>query len=112
MGYVINGVEKETDDDGYLLEADLSDEAVTAIAAAQGLELTDDHLAVVNYLRERYKEDGHTPNLRNLMKGLEEESVLADVSSARLFELFPDGGAAKQGVKVAGLTKPFGKGGY
>ena len=112
MGYVINGVEKETDDDGYLLEADLSDEAVTAIAAAQGLELTDDHLAVVNYLRERYKEDGHTPNLRNLMKGLEEESVLADVSSARLFEVFPDGGAAKQGVKVAGLTKPFGKGGY
>ena len=112
MGYVINGVEKETDDDGYLLEADLSDEAVTAIAAAQGLELTDDHLAVVNYLRERYKEDGHTPNLRNLMKGLEEESVLADVSSARLFELFPDGGAAKQGVKIAGLTKPFGKGGY
>ena len=112
MGYVINGVDKETDDDGYLLEADLSDEAVTAIAAAQGLELTDDHLAVVNYLRERYKEDGHTPNLRNLMKGLEEESVLADVSSARLFELFPDGGAAKQGVKVAGLTKPFGKGGY
>jgi sulfur relay (sulfurtransferase) DsrC/TusE family protein len=47
-----------------------------------------------------------------MMKMLEEESVIADVSSARLFELFPDGGAAKQGVKIAGLTKPFGKGGY
>jgi hypothetical protein len=46
-----------------------------------------------------------------MMKMLEEEEVIADVSSARMFELFPDGGAAKQGVKIAGLTKPFGKGG-
>lgn len=112
MGYTINGVEKDADDDGYLLEADFSQEAAEAIAAEQGLTLTDDHWAIINYLRQKYQEDGHTPNLRNLMKGLEEESVIADVSSARLFELFPDGGAAKQGVKVAGLTKPFGKGGY
>ena len=112
MGYTINGVDKDTDDDGYLLEADFSDEAVHAIAAEQGLALTDDHWAIINFLREKYKEDGHTPNLRALMKGLEDDEVIADVSSARLFELFPDGGAAKQGVKVAGLTKPFGKGGY
>ena len=112
MGYTINGEEKATDDDGYLIEADFSDEAVTAIAAEQGLTLTDDHWAIVNYLREKYKEDGQTPNLRHLMKGLEEDEVIADVSSGRLFELFPDGGAAKQGVKVAGLPKPFGKGGY
>ncbi len=112
MGYMINGEEKDTDDDGYLLEADLSQEAVEAIAGEQGLALTDDHWAIINYLRQKYQEDGHTPNLRNLMKGLEDEQVIADVSSARLFELFPDGGAAKQGVKVAGLTKPFGKGGY
>lgn len=112
MGYVINGVEKETDDDGYLLEADFSDEAVAAIAAEQGIELTDDHRKIVDFLRRKFQEDGHTPNLRNMMKMLEEEEVISDVSSARMFELFPDGGAAKQGVKIAGLTKPFGKGGY
>lgn len=112
MPFVINGVEKETDADGFLLEADFSEEAVNDIAAAQGLTLTDEHRAVINYLREKYKEDGHTPSLRNLMKGLEEDGVLAEVTSAKLFDLFPDGGAAKQGVKVAGLTKPFGKGGY
>jgi len=112
VGYVINGVEKETDDDGYLLEPDFSEEAVLAIAADQGVAMTDDHWAIVNFLRRKYQEDGHTPNLRNMMKMLEEEEVVADVSSARMFELFPDGGAAKQGVKVAGLTKPFGKGGY
>jgi len=112
MSLVINGVEKETDADGFLLEADFSEEAVNDIAAAQGLTLTDEHRAVINYLREKYKEDGHTPSLRNLIKGLQDDGVLADASSNKLFDLFPDGGAAKQGVKVAGLTKPFGKGGY
>lgn len=112
MGYIINGEEKETDDDGFLLEADFSEEAVDDIAAAQGLTLTDEHRAVINYLREKYKEEGHTPNLRNLIKGLQDDGVLADASSNKLFDLFPDGGAAKQGVKIAGLPKPFGKGGY
>jgi TusE/DsrC/DsvC family sulfur relay protein len=112
MPYVINGVEKETDADGFLVEADMSEEAIDAIAADQGVTLTDEHRAVIAYLRQKYTEDGHTPNLRNLMKGLEEDGVLTEVSSAKLFDLFPDGGAAKQGVKIAGLPKPFGKGGY
>lgn len=112
MGYVINGEERETDEDGYLVEADLSEEAMNAIAAEQGVALTDEHRAVIGYLREKYKEEGHTPNLRNLIKGLQDDGILADASSNKLFELFPDGGAAKQGVKIAGLPKPFGKGGY
>ena len=112
MGYVINGEEKEVDDYGYLLEADFSDEAVTAIAEAEGLTLTDQHYKVINYLREKYKEEGHTPNLRNLIKGLQDEGDMPEAESALLFELFPDGGAAKQGCKVAGLPQPKGKGGY
>ncbi|MBU0752195.1 MAG: TusE/DsrC/DsvC family sulfur relay protein [Gammaproteobacteria bacterium] len=112
MSLMINGVEKEVDADGFLVEADFSEEAVNDIAAAQGLTLTDDHRAVINYLREKYKEDGHTPNLRNLVKGLQDDGALPDASSNKLFDLFPDGGAAKQGVKIAGLPKPFGKGGY
>ena len=112
MGIVINGEEKEVDDYGYLLEADFSDEAVTVIAEACGLALTEQHHKVINYLREKYKEDGHTPNLRNLIKGLQDEGDMPEAESALLFELFPDGGAAKQGCKVAGLPQPKGKGGY
>ena len=55
MGYVIGGIEKETDADGYLTEADYSDEAVQVIAAAEGIALTDDHWKVVNYLRDQYR---------------------------------------------------------
>ena len=112
MSYVINGVEKEADNYGYLLEPDYSEEAVQAIAAADNIQLTDDHLKVVAFLREKYKEDGHTPNLRNLIKGLQDEGDMPNADSALLFELFPDGGAAKQGCRVAGLPQPKGKGGY
>lgn len=112
MSYVINGEEKEADDYGYLLEADFSDEAVQVIAAADGIQLTGDHMKVINYLREKYKEDGATPNLRNLIKGLQDEADMPDADSKVLFDLFPDGGAAKQGCRVAGLPQPKGKGGY
>ena len=60
MSYVINGIEKEFDDYGYLLEPDFSEEAVNVIAAACGITLTDQHWKVVNYLRTKYKEDGHS----------------------------------------------------
>ena len=43
MSYVIGGVEKETDADGYLKEPDFSDEAVQVITAADGIALTEDH---------------------------------------------------------------------
>ena len=112
MSYTINGVEMEVDDYGYLLEPDYSDEAAKVIAADQGIELTDQHWAVINYLRDKYREDGHTPNLRNLIKGLDEDGILPGADNKLMFDLFPDGGAAKQGCKVGGLPQPKGKGGY
>jgi tRNA 2-thiouridine synthesizing protein E len=109
MGYVVNGVELETDPDGYLLEADFSDEAVRVIAQAEGITLNDDHWKVVNYLRDEFRENGHTPNFRNMLKGLED--ILPGCDSKALYALFPTG-PAKQGAKVAGLPQPLGKGGY
>jgi len=110
MSYVINGVEKETDAEGYLLEADFSDEAVQVIAAAEGIVLTGDHLKVVSFLRDKYREDGHTPNFRAMLKEVSEE-IIPGCDSKALYDLFPIG-PAKQGCKVAGLPQPLGKGGY
>jgi TusE/DsrC/DsvC family sulfur relay protein len=64
---------------------------------------------VLRYLREKFREDGHTPNFRNMMKDLED--LLPGCDSKKVYDLFPMG-PAKQGVKIAGLPKPFGKGGY
>lgn len=112
MGYVVDGVELETDGDGYLLEADYRDEVATVIAEAEGLALTEQHWKVIQYLREKFKEEGHTPNMRNLVKGLKEEADMPEADSNLMFDLFPSGGAAKQGCKIGGLPQPKGKGGY
>lgn len=109
MGYNINGVELDTDAEGYLLEPDYSEEAVQVIAAAEGIVLTDAHLEVVNFLRDQYREHGHTPNFRNMLKGFSE--IHPGVDSKYLYDLFPLG-PAKQAAKVAGLPQPLGKGGY
>ena len=109
MGYVVNGVELETDAEGYLLEPDYSEEVVKVIAAAEGIELNDKHWEVVNYMREQYKEEGATPNFRLMVKGIQEFWPEAD--SNKLYDLFPVG-PAKQAAKVAGLPQPKGKGGY
>lgn len=109
MGYNIAGKELETDADGYLLEPDYSEEIVSAIAASENIELTPKHWEVINYMRDQYREHGHTPNFRNMLKDVQEFWPEADSKS--LYDLFPTG-PAKQGAKVAGLPQPYGKGGY
>ena len=109
MGYIVEGAELETDEQGFLVEADYRDETVRVIAAAERIELTDDHWKVVAYLRDQYREHGHTPNFRNMLKGMAE--ILPGCDSKALYDLFPIG-PAKQGAKVAGLPQPLGKGGY
>jgi tRNA 2-thiouridine synthesizing protein E len=103
MGYMVAGNEVETDDDGYLLEPDYSEEI------GEGIELTPKHWEVVNYMRDQFREHGHTPNFRNMLKGINEFWPEAD--SKALYDLFPTG-PAKQAAKVAGLPQPYGKGGY
>ena len=109
MSYTVDGEELETDDQGYLLEPDYRDAVVEVIAQAEGLTLTEDHWKVVHYLRDEYRENGHTPNFRNMLKGLAE--LMPGCDSKSLYDLFPVG-PAKQGAKVAGLPQPLGKGGY
>ena len=109
MGYVVAGNELETDDDGYLLEPDYSEEVANVIAASEGIELSPRHWEIIEYMRNQYREHGHTPNFRNMLKGVNEFWPEAD--SKALYDLFPTG-PAKQGAKVAGLPQPYGKGGY
>jgi TusE/DsrC/DsvC family sulfur relay protein len=109
MSYTVNGTQLEADEQGFVLEPVFDDEAVRVIAAAENIELSDAHWEVVNYLRGEYREHGHTPNFRNMLKGMGE--LRPGVDSKYLYDLFPMG-PAKQGPKVAGLPQPLGKGGY
>ncbi|MEY4644507.1 MAG: TusE/DsrC/DsvC family sulfur relay protein [Hylemonella sp.] len=110
MGYSVNGVELETDNEGFLLEPDFGEEVVGVIAQAEGITMTDQHWTVVNFMRQRYQEDGHTPNFRNMVAMLNEQDDSIDWKK-RLYELFPMQ-PNRQSSKIAGLPQPLGKGGY
>jgi tRNA 2-thiouridine synthesizing protein E len=109
MGYIVNGIVLEADDQGYLLEPDFGDEVAPVIAEVEGIALTDAHLEVIEYLRASYREHGHSPSFRTMLKELHDLNPAID--SKYLYELFPLG-PAKQGARIAGLTQPFGKAGY
>jgi tRNA 2-thiouridine synthesizing protein E len=109
MEYLVNGKSLAADDEGYLLEPDYADSVCEAIAEAEAISLDEDHWTVINYLRDRYRENGHTPNFRTMLKDVSER--IANCDSKRLYDLFPLG-PAKQGARIAGLPKPFGKAGY
>ena len=109
MAYVVDGVELEVDAQGFLVEPNYSEEIVGMLAEAENIKLTDAHWEVINYMREEYKENGHTPNFRNMLKGFSE--VRPGTDSKYLYDLFPLG-PAKQAAKVSGLPQPLGKGGY
>lgn len=110
MGYVVNGEELEVDEENFLVDANFSDDVCPVIAEAEDITLTDDHWKVIRFMRERYQEDGHTPNFRNMVAGMDEEHPGEDWKK-KLYELFPNQ-PNRQSSKVAGLPKPFGKGGY
>jgi tRNA 2-thiouridine synthesizing protein E len=84
MSYVIDGVERETDADGYLKEPDFGEEAVRVIAAAEGIALTDDHWKVVGYLRDKYRDGGNTTNFRNMVKELQDVIPCCDLGRKRV----------------------------
>jgi len=110
MSYVVNGEELETGEEDFLLEANFSDDVPPVVAAAEKITLTDEHWTVINFMRDKYKEDGQTPNFRNMLSEIEDQYPGTDWKK-KLYELFPNQ-PARQAARVAGLTKPYGKGGY
>ncbi len=66
---LVNGREVLTDSEGYIVNLDdWSEGFVRAQAAAEGLELTDEHWEVVNFLREYFAEHGVQCEVRKMVK--------------------------------------------
>ncbi len=98
----LGGKQIEVDEDGFIQDPDVWDNAVAAsLAATEGVDnLTEDHWKVVNYLREYYLEYNMAPMIRKLCKS-------TGFKLKEIYELFPSG-PAKGACKVAGLPKPTG----
>jgi TusE/DsrC/DsvC family sulfur relay protein len=90
---------------GNLIEADpWTEDLAIEMAHQDGLELTDDHLAIIRYLRDAYADHGGTVNARILMNSLEEEFAGMG-GHTFLYNLFPQGPIA-QASRYAGLPMP------
>ncbi len=108
----INGRTIELTETGFLSNPeDWSAEIAEAMARADGVELSDPHWDVINYLREEYLNNGgNQPNNRALLKAMGEKWA-RKVASKDLYDLFP-GNPSKQAGAFGGLPESRRKGGY
>lgn len=97
----------ETAKRGHLIElGEWTEEQAIAMARQDGLELSDDHLAIIRYLRDCYADHGGTITAHMLTHTLEEE--FAGLGGRKyLYNLFPLGPIA-QATRYAGLPLPHG----
>jgi len=92
------GVEVNVNEEGYLEDSSQwNEEIAKEIAKELGIELTDKHFEVINYLREK-KSAGETLTIRKVGK-----SGVVDIKT--LYKLFPKG-PLKFSSKIAGIPKP------
>ncbi len=108
MSIEVNGVVLETDENGYLEDYRQWQPAVAEVMAkADGLELTDAHWEVINFLREYYGEYEVAPAIRILVKAIGRKMGKDKGNTRYLYQLFPYG-PAKQACRYAGLPRPTG----
>ncbi|MEH6556772.1 MAG: TusE/DsrC/DsvC family sulfur relay protein [Oceanicoccus sp.] len=94
------------DKEGFLKNLDAWDCATaTAIAAKEGLQLTDQHWELIMLLRRFYQEFELSPAMRPLVKYVGQHLGKEKGSSLYLLQLFP-GSPAKIAAKISGLPKP------
>ena len=104
----VNGKSLETDEEGYIVNlSDWDEDVANELAKEEGIDMSDNHWEVVNFLREYYDEYQIAPAVRVLTKAIGKKLGPEKGNSKYLYELFPYG-PAKQACKIAGLPKPTG----
>ncbi len=94
------------DREGYLLDLGDWDEQVAAeLARQEGIELGDEHWALIRLVRDFYSEYEVSPAMRVLVKRARERLGPECGNSLYLLKLFP-GSPAKLLCKIAGLPRP------
>lgn len=79
-------------------------ELARRIASDENLQLSDEHWALIEYLRKDFLENGSPHNSHELTQKLEAEFAKSG-GIRQLYLLFPDGPIA-QGSRIAGLPIP------
>jgi len=94
------------DGEGYLIDpADWNEQVARELARQERIVLTDEHWAVIRFMREYYEQHHIAPDARHVMKHLAEYKGAGKAGRNDLFVLFPYG-YVKQACRIAGMRRP------
>ncbi len=94
----IANLDIEVTEEGYLKDASVwNHDIAKAIAKEEGIELTDKHFEVLEFIRNKVA-NGETLTIRGIGK-----SGIVDAKT--FYQLFP-GAPLKKATKIAGVAKP------
>lgn len=109
MGTIdVKGKTYEIDEDGFLMDPEQWNmDIANYFAEVEGINMTDAHWEVVNFLREYFQQFNIAPMIKILVKEIGKKLGPEKGNTKYLYELYPSG-PAKQACKIAGLPKPTG----
>lgn len=102
----VDGMRYEITEAGFLVDREAwNPEVGTALASAAGIELSDAHWEIIDFIRDYYRRFNHLPNNRVFVKAVRQALGEAKGNSRYLYSLFPDG-PLKFACRIGGLPKP------
>lgn len=100
------GAVPELDAEGYLVDpAQWNEQVAGELARQERIDLTDEHWAVLRFMREYYERHQIAPDARHVMKHLAAYKGPDKAARNDLFVLFPYG-YVKQACRIAGMRRP------
>ena len=107
MAIEVNGVSVETDNEGYLLDPGEWDlDVANELARGERLQMSEEHWAVVRFVREYFEDRHSVPEARHALKDLRQKLGKEKATRKYLYSLFPYG-YGQQACKIAGMRKPL-----
>ena len=112
MTFEVDGKTIETTPSGFLTNIeDWSEDLAKVIAEDEGVELTDKHWDLINFLRDEFIDNnGNQPNTRKIVKAMGAKWG-ESIDTKTLYGLFPRD-PSKQAGRIGGLPESRRKGGY
>ena len=96
----------DVDEEGFLLNTDdWTPEMGMHIAQDIGIDMSQQHWEVVNYIRDQFESNESGPDRRRCLKYLRKQYGKDRATRRYVYQLFPYG-YGQQACKIAGMRKP------
>ena len=95
----IAGTAIEVNDEGYLVDrSQWNRDVASGLAVEEGINLTDEHWKVIDFIVADYAEKQAVPGMRRMNK-------VGGIPTKDLYRLFPNG-PIKKAARISGFPKP------